>query len=82
MNADLDDFTPGQVKRLDHWGKSRHKQLKRSWQGLCSPRVAIRLQCLDCCGEDEDAVGCCGDRCCPLWHFRPFQHRKEKNVSQ
>lgn len=64
---------PAQVKRLGHWGKSRHKALKRAWEGVCSPRAAIKLQCLDCCGEDEVAVSECADRCCPLWHFRPFQ---------
>lgn len=75
MNADLSDLTPEQVKRLDWWGKSRHRALKRSWQGVCSPRVAIRLQCLECCGEDELAVTGCTSRTCPLWQFRPFQKR-------
>jgi hypothetical protein len=68
-------LTPAQVKRLSQWGITRQKAVKRSWQGVCSPRAAIKVQCLDCCGEDERAITECGDRCCPLWHFRPFQRR-------
>jgi hypothetical protein len=68
-------LTAAQAKRLSHWSTSRHKAVKHSWQGVCSPRQAIRLQCLDCCGEDEKGVAECADRCCPLWHFRPFQRK-------
>jgi hypothetical protein len=68
-------LTPAQVKRLGQWGPSRRKLLKRAWQKDCTPREAIKLQCLDCCGEDEAAITECSDRCCPLWRFRPFQRR-------
>lgn len=52
------------------------KALLAAWAGKCSPRAAIKLQCLDFCGEDVQSVADCGDRCCPLWKFRPFQKRR------
>jgi hypothetical protein len=66
-------FTPHQLKRLDRWQPSHRGMLQRAWAGKCSPRAAIKLQCLDCCGEDVKAVRECEDRCCPLWRFRPYQ---------
>jgi hypothetical protein len=70
-------LTAAQAKRLSHWSTSRHKAVKRSWQGVCSPRQAIKLQCLDCCGEDEKGVAECADDCCPLRAFRPFQRNAQ-----
>jgi hypothetical protein len=72
-------FTPSQVIRLGKWQQRHRKQLKRSWEGVCSPRQAIKLQCLDCCGEDTVAIKECGDRCCPLWKFRPFQPKERQD---
>jgi hypothetical protein len=66
---------PSQVKRLKHWLPSRHGAIQRLWSGKGGRKLAIHMQCLDCCGEDVEAVRTCGDRCCPLWHFRPFQQR-------
>lgn len=69
-------LTRAQSKRLAQWKLSNRGGLLRAWKGACSPRHAIKLQCLDCCGEDHAAIIECGDRCCPLWKFRPFQNRK------
>ena len=66
---------PHQVKRLGQWSQKRRDLIKRAWRGVCSPRMAIRLQCLECVGEDVSAITECGDRCCPLWKFRPFQKK-------
>lgn len=71
-------LSPSQVKRLNQWGITRRNGVKRAWSGHCSPRHAIKMQCLDCQGEDEQGIADCGDRCCPLWHFRPFQRKKAK----
>jgi len=68
-------LTPGQARRLGHWTRKRHKSLKRAWEGLCSPRQAIKLQCLECVGEDVPSITTCTAECCPLWHFRPYQHK-------
>ena len=40
---------------------------------VSSPRIAIRVACLDCAGEEVGAITGCGDRCCALWCFRAFQ---------
>lgn len=66
-------LTASQVKRLTQWLPSRQNMIKRLWAGKGGRKLAINMQCLDCCGEDVEAVRTCADRCCPLWHYRPFQ---------
>jgi hypothetical protein len=44
-----------------------------AWAGKCSPRRAIKAQCLECVGFDRQAIADCTGWACPLWHFRPFQ---------
>ena len=44
-----------------------------AWAGKCSPRRAIKAQCLDCVGFDRQAIADCTGWACPLWNFRPFQ---------
>ena len=44
-----------------------------AWAGKCSPRRAIKAQCLDCCGFDRHAITDCSCWACPLWGFRPYQ---------
>jgi hypothetical protein len=68
-------LTPSQAKRLTQWLISRRNMIKRLWAGKGGRKLAINMQCLDCQGEDVDGVRTCGDRCCPLWHFRPFQRK-------
>src|SRR5437899_4723455 len=72
------NFTPRSVRRLEiikATAPSLYKLFSRVATGKCSPRMAIRAQCLDCQGLDRQGVATCGDRCCPLWHFRPFRKR-------
>lgn len=75
-NAAGTTLTPKQEHRLSQWMPSRQDRLKRLWQGKGGRKLAIQFQCLDCTGEDIEAVRTCGDLCCPLWHFRPFQTAK------
>jgi hypothetical protein len=44
-----------------------------AWAGKCSPRRAIKAQCLECVGFDRRAIADCTCWACPLWKFRPFQ---------
>jgi hypothetical protein len=67
---------PQQVKRIGQWSPKRQNLVKRCFSGGATRATAIKLMCLDCCGEDVSVVRECGDRCCPLWHFRPFQRMK------
>jgi hypothetical protein len=46
-----------------------------AWAGKCSPRRAIKAQCLECVGFDRQAIAGCTGWACPLWAFRPFQKR-------
>lgn len=66
-------LTLAQAKRLSQWCTRHQGLIKRCWQYKASPRSAIKAYCLDCCGEDLAAIVRCGDRCCPLWRYRPYQ---------
>lgn len=44
-----------------------------AWAGKCSPRRAIKAQCLECLGFDRQAITDCTGWACSLWAFRPFQ---------
>lgn len=70
------NFVPRSVQRLEALRRDAPSLVglfERAMAGRCSPRMAIKAQCLDCQGLDREGVRSCGDRCCPLWHFRPFQ---------
>lgn len=47
--------------------------VKRSFEGKCSPRSAIRAKCLDCCCYVREEVTNCQVVLCPLHAFRPYQ---------
>ena len=47
-----------------------------AWGGNCSPRQAIKAQCLECQGFDRSSITGCTSWACPLWAFRPFQGRE------
>jgi hypothetical protein len=44
-----------------------------AWAGKCSPRRAIKAQCLECSGFDRHVITECTNWGCALWMFRPFQ---------
>lgn len=44
-----------------------------AWAGKCSPRRAIKAQCLECIGFERQDITDCTSYACPLWNFRPFQ---------
>lgn len=78
------NFIPGAVRRLETIkgaAPSLGRLFQRALAGKCSPRQAIKAQCLDCQGLDREGVCTCGDHCCPLWHFRPFQSPKRDSHS-
>jgi hypothetical protein len=75
------NFIPRGVRRLQvikEMAPSLYKLFSLVAAGKCSPRQAIKANCLDCQGLDRAGVATCGDRCCPLWHFRPFQKKAVK----
>lgn len=52
-----------------------------SWAGKCSPRQAIKGQCLECQGFDRAAISGCTSWACALWTFRPFQQKPAENLA-
>lgn len=74
-----DVLSPRQVVRLGQWSLRRRNIIKRIWARKAGRTLAIHMQCLECCGEDVEAIRGCTAVCCPLWHFRPFQKRKKVN---
>jgi hypothetical protein len=66
-------LAPLHVKRLVQWKPINRERIAKCWLKKASPKAAIRCQCLDCMGEDVNGIAQCGDRCCPLWHLRPYQ---------
>jgi hypothetical protein len=77
--------TSGRVRRLEAIQRdapSPVRLFQRVLVGKCSPRRAIKAQCLDCQGLDREGVRTCGDRCCPLWRFRPFAKSKLKQPAE
>lgn len=55
---------------------SRFQKLyARATQRQCSPKLAIKAKCLECCGYEEisSRIGGCTTFACPLWAYRPYQ---------
>lgn len=48
--------------------------LRKSFAGGLSPRQAIRVKCLDCCGYERAEVAECRVVTCPLWAIRPYRY--------
>jgi hypothetical protein len=59
--------------RLAATPESARKLFVAAWAKKCSPRLAIKAQCLECVGFDRQAIAECSGWACPLWNFRPFQ---------
>jgi len=65
-----------QLKKLDLVSRdlpSVARLFRHVFERQGSPRMAIKAQCLDCCGLDRTAITECLASACPLWHFRPYQ---------
>lgn len=68
-----DALTPAQVRRLAQFTNKHQMLLRKAWAGTLSPRQAIKVQCLECCGEDIPSISGCTSPCCSLWKYRPYQ---------
>lgn len=60
-------------KRVAEAGPLYRTIMVKAFAGDCSPRQAIKAQCLICVGYDRDSVTNCTGFSCPLWSFRPYQ---------
>lgn len=76
----MSELNPTQKARVERWGVMYRGVYRKALIGTASPRAAIKAQCLDCTGEDRIAITECGDRCCPLWQYRPFQLKSQSKA--
>jgi hypothetical protein len=67
--------------RLATMPESAKGHFVAAWAGKCSPRRAIKAQCLECVGFDRQAITNCTGYACPLWPFRPFQKAAEPEAA-
>lgn len=61
--------------RLATTPESARGHFVAAWSGKCSPRRAIKALCLECVGFDRQFIADCTAWACPLWNFRPYQHK-------
>jgi len=47
-----------------------------------SAAAAIKLHCLECCGFMTKEVRLCGNLCCPMYPFRPYQNMTDEQIEQ
>lgn len=43
-----------------------------------TPSKAIRLKCLDCCGDQVSEVRDCTIKSCPLWRYRMGREERDE----
>ena len=55
--------------------------IQKAFDGVASPRQAIKAKCLDCGGFMRAEVAHCQVIHCPLWPYRPYQ-RGEDDAEQ
>jgi len=61
-------------KRIAEAGTLYRQTMAKAYAGACSPRSAIKAQCLICVGYDREAITHCTGYSCPLYMFRPYQN--------
>jgi hypothetical protein len=61
------------ARRLPTVPPKFRKQYLRVLSGKASPRVAIKINCLECVGFSANEVKECTALACPMHRYRPFQ---------
>jgi hypothetical protein len=74
-------LTDYQHKRIGQSSQKRQALYTKGLLNRVSSMTAIKLMCLQCVCEDVKAIAECGDICCPLWHFRPFQPKAPREAA-
>jgi hypothetical protein len=47
--------------------------LDKCFSGKASPRVCVKVMCLECRGYERADIKSCRSAQCPLWLLRPYQ---------
>ena len=61
-------------KRLTEAGPLYRTIMAKAYAGDCSPRQAVKAQCLICVGYVRDSITRCTGYSCPIWAYRPYQN--------
>jgi hypothetical protein len=61
------------AKRIAEAGTLYRPAMAKAYAGNCSPRAAIKAQCLACTGYQREAITDCTGYSCALFMFRPYQ---------
>ena len=69
-------WTPRSHRLLQTVAKEHRSRLALFQKVYEGRSEAIKAFCLTCQGFDETGIRERGDRCCPLWHFRPFRRKQ------
>lgn len=77
-SAKTEDDTEGIVARrarhLERTVLDKYKPMMRKvFAGTASPRNAIKMMCLDCCGGDIECARLCTVVICPLWEYNGYR---------
>jgi hypothetical protein len=78
-------FVPRSQRRLEIIQRDKPSLaplFERVYAGKAAFLECIEAQCLDCVGLDKAEVASCGDRCCPLWHVRPYRKNQPEKETQ
>lgn len=72
MSYDKAKIEAARERRLQWFKPSNRGIVQRAWSGK-SRRAGVQAFCLECVGEDKDAIRHCTALACPLWPYRPYQ---------
>lgn len=71
-------LSPEQVVSVQQTPLNVQEAMKKAYAGECSPILAIKMKCIECCGCEDyiSRVRECGITRCPLWAYRPYQENE------
>lgn len=80
-NTPEKDLTEKQNKNLGYCGQMFRGIVRRAYEGIASPRQAIKAKCIQCvCFDDVvNQIRDCNSTGCPLWQYRPYQDNSAEN---
>ena len=73
----LTDMQANDLRRVQRYLPTALKTFRRAYAGVSRP-AAVKAKCLECCNLERAHVASCIISGCPLWRFRPYQHRAGK----
>ncbi len=70
----LTDLQTNDLRKVEQYLPTALKTFRRAFEGI-SKVAAIKTKCLECCNLEREHVASCSISGCPLWLFRPYQHK-------